>query len=126
MGLADLVNRFKCRNGPPKRAGWTELWEVLALLGVRTPAEAATPPFSFAEVSVEAHGYSSDPHLDFSPEDQSLSIVRRVDQALLDAARTTQQRTDLLMQQGAQAMLDADVVWAGAAVLEELARPNDF
>ncbi len=103
-------------------AGYAASLKIMRLLGARTPADAATPPFASANVSIAPHGYSSDPYSDFSQDDQLLGIVRRVDQELLDAARTTQQRTDLLVQQGAQAMLDAGVVWAAATVLQELAR----
>ncbi len=98
--------------------------QVLTALSALTPQEAATPRLWNVIVSVAPHeqGTEASAHISSGV----LWITRPVDETLLEAVCSTQQRTNFLVQQTAQAMLDADVEWAAAPVLEELAQLNGY
>lgn len=98
--------------------------QILAALDAVTSQELATPLVWIVGIYVAPQEHGVETSAQFS--DGILLITRLVDEGLLDAVCSTQQRTNFLVQQTAQAMLATDLVWAKAAVLEELARPREF
>lgn len=132
---AELLNPEQDGEAMSGAVDWDEaeisaVTRIMTALGPQNPPALASPPV--LDISVELVREPSPQNVEdddddmddaYDEDDGELLVSRMVDPALIDAARTSDQRADFLVQQVAQALLSADVGWTSARPpLEELAR----